>query len=205
MDTELFQNRYRITSARLSGWDYSMSAYYFITICTKNRIPWFGKIENGKMILNDIGKIVHQEIVKSAKIRGNVRIDSFVVMPDHIHLIIFITDATRTTCAMRTTRTTRRDALHASNNNPWVTCNVPLQNKFWPQINNLSSIIRWLKWSITSKIQSKYDKIFAWQSRYHDHIIRDEKELYFVDQYIQNNPLNREKDKNKDMFSEFNI
>ena len=195
MSAELFWDKYRIPSARLQGWDYSMSAYYFITICTKERIPWFGEIEKEEMILNNIGEIVYQEIVETAKIRNNVKIDSFVVMPDHIHLVIFITNATR------------RDALHASRNktDTWVTCNVPLQNKFWPQINNLPSIVRWLKWSITSKIKSQYDKSFAWQSGYHDHIIRDEKELYFVDQYIQNNPLNREKDKDKDMFSEFNI
>jgi REP element-mobilizing transposase RayT len=59
--SEKFQNKYRIKSNRLQNYDYSSSGAYFITICTKNREHFFGKIINGKMVLNDLGKIVKSE------------------------------------------------------------------------------------------------------------------------------------------------
>ncbi|MCK5211584.1 hypothetical protein KAJ89_02685 [Candidatus Parcubacteria bacterium] len=53
----LFKNKYRIKSARLVGYDYSGDGLYFITICTHNKEMFFGNVKNGKMILNDIGKL----------------------------------------------------------------------------------------------------------------------------------------------------
>ncbi len=56
----LFHNRYRIASIRLPHYDYTQSGYYFITICTKKRTPWFGNIRNGIMCVNDIGSTVYR-------------------------------------------------------------------------------------------------------------------------------------------------
>ncbi|MBU2444797.1 MAG: hypothetical protein KJ666_04390 [Bacteroidetes bacterium] len=64
-----FQNKYRIESARLPKYDYSNPNWYYVTINTKNHIYWFGDIKNGKMILNDLGKIVEQEWLKTAIIK----------------------------------------------------------------------------------------------------------------------------------------
>ena len=76
---------------RLKGYDYSKPGLYFITICCHNREMLFGQIENGKMILNEYGKIVEQEWIKTPKIRNNVKLHEFTVMPNHFHAIIQIT------------------------------------------------------------------------------------------------------------------
>ena len=79
-------------SIRLKGYDYSLEGLYFITICCQNRICRFGTIENGKMILNEYGIIAHNEWVNTPKIRPNVELGEFIIMPNHIHGIIAITD-----------------------------------------------------------------------------------------------------------------
>ncbi|MDD4217951.1 MAG: hypothetical protein PHZ24_11525, partial [Bacteroidales bacterium] len=83
MGDDKFQNKYRISSARLQTWDYASNGAYFITICTKNRVHYFGKIENEKMILSNVGVITDllwYEIKNHAK---NVELGQFVVMPNH--------------------------------------------------------------------------------------------------------------------------
>jgi REP element-mobilizing transposase RayT len=82
-------------SIRLKGYDYSQAGAYFITICTKNRQNLFGHIENGIMILNEMGQIAYNEWLKTPEIRPNVSLDVFVVMPNHMHGIILINDDTR--------------------------------------------------------------------------------------------------------------
>ncbi len=88
----LFRNKYVIGSKRYHGFDYASQGKYFITICTKNRIRWFGKIENGVMILSDLGKYFQNEWLKIPDIRPdmNIILDEFVIMPDHFHAIIII-------------------------------------------------------------------------------------------------------------------
>ncbi|MDD4530246.1 MAG: transposase, partial [Candidatus Gracilibacteria bacterium] len=90
MNTEKFKNKFRIQSNRLSNFDYSSSGAYFVTICANNRENVFGEIVNGEIILNDIGQIVEEEILATEKIRKNVIIDEFVIMPNHVHVIIFL-------------------------------------------------------------------------------------------------------------------
>ena len=87
-----FKNKYRIDSARLKGWNYSNSAAYFVTICTRNRKHFFGKINNGIMDLSSLGDIAEQEWIKSVALRPdmNLSLGEFVVMPNHFHAIIFI-------------------------------------------------------------------------------------------------------------------
>ena len=90
--SKLFKNKYRIESARLKGWDYQHAASYFITICTKNRSHYFGKIMDNEMHLTEIGKWVEIEWVKTLEIRPdmNLTLGNFVVMPNHFHAIIGI-------------------------------------------------------------------------------------------------------------------
>lgn len=63
---------------------------YFITICTKNRKYLLSKIIEEKLILSEYGKLVKQEIIKTEKLRKNVKIDCYVIMPNHVHMIIEI-------------------------------------------------------------------------------------------------------------------
>lgn len=90
MSTEKFNNKYRTSSVRLQNWDYRWDGYYFITICTKDKEEYFGKIENGEMILSSLGVIANvlwYEIKNHAK---NIELDAFVVMPNHIHGILIL-------------------------------------------------------------------------------------------------------------------
>ncbi|WP_229598209.1 transposase [Runella aurantiaca] len=87
---EKFQNKYRIASARASWWDYGWNGAYFITICTKNREHFFGKIVDSKMQLSSIGVLADvfwHEIKNHAK---NVELGAFVVMSIHIHGILIL-------------------------------------------------------------------------------------------------------------------
>ena len=87
---EKFKNRYRIPSNRMVGWDYSGNGAYFITIVTQNRICNLGKIVNDEMMLSDFGKIIESEWLKSFGIRGELFLDEFIIMPNHIHVIILL-------------------------------------------------------------------------------------------------------------------
>lgn len=83
-----FQNKYRIESSRLPGWDYSSPGHYFITVCTHNRINVFGEITHNTMNLNKYGSIVIHEWKKSFGIRRELVADEFIVMPNHFHGIV---------------------------------------------------------------------------------------------------------------------
>lgn len=86
----LYKNKYRVESARLHEWDYSTPWWYYVTICTKDMKHWFGKVHGGKMILNSIGKIIHEEWKRTEEVRQNVELDYYQIMPNHFHGIIII-------------------------------------------------------------------------------------------------------------------
>ena len=86
----LFKEKFKIDSHRLQNWDYSSEAVYFITLVTKDRKCIFGSVEEEKMILSENGKIVENELLKSIKIRKNWFFHNWVIMPNHIHLLIEI-------------------------------------------------------------------------------------------------------------------
>ncbi|MBU6324802.1 MAG: hypothetical protein KJS92_04880, partial [Bacteroidetes bacterium] len=78
-------------SIRKKGYDYAQKGLYFITICCQDRICRFGKVINGKMQLNAFGQIAHDEWMRTCKLRDNVELGEFVIMPNHMHGIIRIT------------------------------------------------------------------------------------------------------------------
>lgn len=94
MNNEKFAGKYRIPSARAAWWDYGNNGAYFVTICTAGHRHFFGTIIDERMVLNDLGKIVHDEWVKTIEVRKdmNLQMDEFVVMPNHFHAIIIIGD-----------------------------------------------------------------------------------------------------------------
>ena len=85
-----FQNKYRIESARLKQWDYGWNASYFVTICTQQRICFFGNVLEGEMILNDIGKIAHDCWLEIPVHFPFVSLGNHVIMPNHVHGIVII-------------------------------------------------------------------------------------------------------------------
>ncbi len=80
----LYRNKYRVETTRLQNWNYTSDGSYYITICTKNREPFLGKIEKGETILNEYGRIVEQCWFDLENHYHNLKLDAFVIMPDHI-------------------------------------------------------------------------------------------------------------------------
>ncbi len=85
-----FQNKYRIDSNRLENWDYSNKGIYHITVCSFGRENIFGSIKKSKMFLNQKGKILRDEIINSIQIRDQWVFHNWIIMPNHIHLLIEI-------------------------------------------------------------------------------------------------------------------
>src|SRR5512147_2681588 len=85
---EKFRNKYRVESSRLQNWDYGSNGDYFITICTQGLELFFGKIVDGRMILNDVGLIANDLWQIIPEHFNFVKLDSFIVMPNHVHGIV---------------------------------------------------------------------------------------------------------------------
>ncbi len=181
-----YQNKYRNESARLQLWDYSANAAYFITICTTGREHYFGEIVDSKqMKLSEIGQYAQKCWSDIPSHFPFVILDAFIVMPDHIHGIIIINK--QNINGDMVVWTQNFASLH------FASLSVQIKNKFGPQSQNLASIIRGFKIGITK--YAKMNKIdFCWQSRYHDHIIRNKIELERIRKYITTNAMNWEND-----------
>ncbi len=183
--SDKFKNTYRIKSARLAGYDYRNEGLYFVTICTKNKFHYFGEIENGNLLLNEIGLIAHTYWADIPQHFNHVSLDEFVIMPDHMHGIICIEEKRK--IDRPSAETLHATSLPQLDNNQHF-CNIS------PKPNSLSTIIRSFKSSV-SKDARKINPNFEWQSRFYDHIIRDVLSLDRIRNYILNNPANWDKGK----------
>jgi REP element-mobilizing transposase RayT len=196
----LYANKYRIESTRLPRWDYSSPGYYFVTICTHDRGCLFGEIFNGEMRLNECGRIVHDEWNKTGIQRSNIRLDEFIVMPNHVHGVIRILSTHDYHCRSNrrdvarnvSTKTTENTPTHGENDK------IKTMSAISPKSGSLSEIVRSFKSATTKRINEsrKSPGIPVWQPRFHDHIIRNVRELSAVRRYILNNPANWENDRN---------
>lgn len=166
------QKEYNRKLNRLKGYDYSQDGYYFVTICTKNRIEIFGQVNNGEMILNGNGNIVYRHWLDLPNHFWNCQLDEFVVMPNHLHGIVIINNQVGTDLK---SVSTERDLKRYS----------------------LSNIIQGFK-IFSSRCINKQNRniIFRWQRSFYDHIIRNDISLYKIRQYIIENPLKWELDRN---------
>jgi REP element-mobilizing transposase RayT len=175
-------------STRCKGYDYSQPGYYFVTICLHDKTQnMFGYITNTIMVENDFAGIVRRCWENLPKYYTNITLDEFVVMPNHVHGIIIIRD-TIVFPSMHQTK-----CLNTTNgrDNPAPT----VQNqKHAPALGN---IVAYLKYDSTRYINILRDsKKPVWQRSFHDHIIRDEKSLWMIREYIDNNPAQWAIDKN---------
>ena len=200
-----FKNKYRIPSARHPHWDYRWAGAYFITICTQNRIYYFGEIQNGVMNLSNVGviaDILWHEIPHHAK---NVELGAFVVMPNHIHGILILTGNDDD----HNVETGHALSLPPTDTPTDIPTDIPTDksteiNSIEKTIgqqrfqnigkNSISSIVGSYKSAVT-KHAHRLGFEFAWQTRFHDHIIRDEKSFNTISNYIINNPVNWKEDK----------
>lgn len=92
MMTKFNQSKHHRRSIRLKGYDYSTAGLYFITLNCQNRINRFGEVINEEMELNEYGKIAHEEWIKLADRFPNFELDTFQIMPNHMHGIISLTN-----------------------------------------------------------------------------------------------------------------
>lgn len=149
---EKFKNKYRIQSSRLKNWDYASAGFYYVTLCTRDRIDYFGNIIRRDALygvsLSEIGKIAEKTWQKIPCQFSSIELDEYVIMPNHIHGIIVI------------------------NNTGGI---------------SLARIIKWFKGRVSYEIR-KTGCAFSWQSRFYDHIIRNERSLNRVRKYIRDNP-----------------
>lgn len=202
-------------SIRLKNYDYSQQGSYFITLVTQDRIHLFGKIEDGKMILNSVGKIVEEEWIKTIQLRTNIALGEFVIMPDHIHMIITITAQ-----------------LEKKEDKEWIHSNPKSPS------HTIGAIIRGFKGASTKKInlflnstgespfapttespfaptiespfaptesqfapknsqfaRTEFYKNKIFQRNYYEHIIRNQNDYNRIEQYILDNPKNWKKKK----------
>ena len=173
--TEKFQNKYRIPSARATWHGYD-DGIYFVTICTSGREHYFGEIENGQMNLSVIGQTANNCWREIPQHFPHVEIPIWVVMPNHIHGIVKINGQHDPDCCS--------DAKLC----------VSTTNKFGPQSKNLASVIRGFKIGVT-KFANENNIPFAWQPRFHDHIVRNQDELNNISTYIENNVAKWQSDK----------
>jgi len=86
--TKKFQNKYRIESSRLQNWDYGWNGAYFVTICTQDKICYFGEINNCTTQFSEIGEIANKYWQDIPFHFPYVFLDAFVVMPNHVHGVL---------------------------------------------------------------------------------------------------------------------
>ncbi len=178
-----FQDKYRVQTARLRNWDYRLNGLYFVTICTKDKKYFFGEIQNDIMGLSEIGLLVYRYWLEIPQHFPFVKLDKFVIMPNHVHGIIIVDKCDLETPGSGVSTPCRNyqrgqgycvpSSLSGGKNEKW-------------QPASLGVIINQYKRICTIKAR-KILPDFAWQPRYYDHIIRDEKSYNKIIDYIINN------------------
>ena len=154
---------------RLKGHDYSSVNSYFITICVKDYHQHLGRIHNGIMRLSAIGNTACICLQDIPVLKHNVNLDEFVVMPNHVHCILDITN-----------RELKEKRLN--------TYAKPVSGSVSVIVNQFKGAVK--KWCNTNGYE-----YFEWQPRFHDHIIRDAKSYHQISSYIINNPRHWEEDR----------
>lgn len=204
-----FRNKYRNETTRLNYWDYGEAGWYYVTIVTKHRKKLFGEIINGEMKLNDAGQNAFDCWMQIPIHFPHAMLDEFVIMPNHVHGIIVITKkinsnemkkhgTARTQNDVGTQHFASQRGNFATQRGNFAIPHKKMKSgkKFGPQSKNLGSIIRGFKIGVTNWYRERGIDDIIWQSRYYDHIIRDENDLNRIRNYIINNPINWRDDDN---------
>lgn len=158
-------------SLRLNGYDYRQNGAYFVTVCAHRHANLFGSIEHGVMMPNAIGRIVADEWRRTAELRPYVGLDVFVVMPNHFHGIIVILN----------------DDWAFQRNAPTETNDEPKRKL---QAGSLGAIVGRFKGKVSRRAHEMpgYRDLLVWQRNYYEHIIRNEKSLQAIREYVAMNP-----------------
>lgn len=152
-------------SLRFKGYDYASIGYYFITIDARKMKCIFGEIKDGEMNPSELGEILEEEWKATELIRKNIKLHEYVVMPNHFHALLEI--------------------CYTQNKN-----NIP--GEYTAPSHTLSAIVRGFKGAVTSRNNALQlgNQEGVWHSRFNDQVIKDEKHLLNVKNYISNNVKN---------------
>jgi len=189
-----FADRYKIESSKLNNWDYSTPGKYFITICAHNKGNFFGKVENNRIRLKEIGLVAKSNWLEITKHFNNIKLDEFVVMPNHVHGIIEILENNDVKMQRISVETRNCASLHGDSENNIVSPQIDFKKMNNKSNQLIPKIIRIYKGSV-QKYANDNKILFGWQSRYFDEVIFDEKRYFQIKNYIKNNPNNWIKDK----------
>ena len=177
MNTALHRN-----NTRLREYDYASSGAYFVAICTAQRAHLFGEIVDGEIILNDVGQIVLEEWRASARIRAELALDEFIIMPNQVHGVVWILEDNQTVFA------------HASSaSGVGATGRSPLRGNVaaGPAKKSLGAFVANFKAAATKRARATLSNadLHIWQRGYHDHVVRNNSDLERIRTYISTNPL----------------
>jgi putative transposase len=188
-----YKNRGR-RSIRLKGFDYTSPGAYFITICTADRVCLFGQVVNGEMRLNKYGMLAADEWLRTPVIRPRVTLDAFIIMPNHMHGIIILNNF-RNHCRGTLQCAPAESVYNIQTSVP----HTPTLERFGqPTSDSIPTIVRLYKSVTTKRINElrRTPGVSVWQRNYYERIIRDEKSLNRIREYITSNPLKWESDRN---------
>jgi REP element-mobilizing transposase RayT len=191
----LYRNKYRIETFRLQEWDYSQDGYYFITTCVKDRECIFGEIIDDSMKLNEYSIILKDCWFDLPNHYPNIKLDAFCIMPNHIHGIIVIDNPVIVETGLKPVSTTHSQPVYMNSTNS--TDPIKTEPAIIIERHGLFEFVRALKTFSARRINLLKQEIghSVWQSRFHDHIIRDDDSLQRIREYIVNNPTTWQDDK----------
>jgi putative transposase len=157
---------------RLEGFDYTQPGAYFLSICTERNERLFGSVMNGHVILSEAGVIAQQEWTRTAEVRDNVKLDAFVIMPNHIHGILLLADTVAGTAGTQRRAPTRESFARPV---PW----------------SIPTVVRMFKASVTHRVRQALGRpdMTVWQRGYYERVVRGDNDLQRAREYILNNPL----------------
>lgn len=157
------------SSIRLRGYDYRQEGVYFVTICARGRECLFGEVVDGEVHLNECGEIAEALWLQIPLLRPNVTLDAFVVMPNHIHGLLVVTD-----------RDERAPAGGAGD----------AERSSGPAAGSLGAIIGQYKSAVTKRVSALLGArgVSVWQRNYYEHIVRSDKALHQIREYVASNP-----------------
>ncbi len=176
------RNKPNRRSIRLKGYDYTQPGAYFITICTHLRRTLFGEVVDGEMRLNALGEVARQCWAAIPDHFPHTALDEFVIMPNHVHGIIWIVDDIGAN---------NHSPNHHSPANVGAKNFSPLQSSPPPRgtSKTIGSMVRGFKIGVTKWARQNTDVYTVWQRNYYEHIIRNDRALDAIRQYIADNPL----------------
>lgn len=159
MEPLLYRNRFRVPSARLSGWDYRWAGVYAVTVCVRDRVRCLGTIVEADVALSPEGEIVAAEWMRIPVVHPGIDLDDWILMPDHLHGILIFMGAR----------------------------NEPAEPGRWTA-GSLGAVVGQFKMRTTKRIRARRHPGFAWQERFYDQILRDDDALNRYRTYIRDNP-----------------